>query len=69
MNKETKKNSRPQYNRDVIETLVLKYGLSDYYIRQSVSGRKQGITPDKIKADYKKLDSALNVKKQEFLNK
>ncbi|MEI7487938.1 MAG: hypothetical protein WCJ72_11115 [Chryseobacterium sp.] len=56
----------------MIDGLVVKYGLSSYYIRQSVSGNVDGITPDQIKADYKKLEAAVNTAVQNticnFLN-
>lgn len=51
MNKETKK--KHKYNSKAIEILSNKYGLSDYYIKQSINGSVKGITPDTIKKDYK----------------
>lgn len=66
MDKGTKK---IKYNRQVIETLKEKYGLSDYYIRKSVSGKTSGITPDKIRKDYAQLEKAIEQKKIEFKNK
>lgn len=71
MDKVTKK-IPTKYNQYVIDGLVVKYGLSSYYIRQSVSGNVDGITPDQIKADYKKLEAAVNTAVQSticnFLN-
>lgn len=58
MNKETKKKAFP-YNLKAIDVLVSKYGLSAYYIKQSINGNKKGITPDKIKKDYRSLDAEL----------
>ncbi|TDS50719.1 hypothetical protein [Myroides indicus] len=66
MSKETKKTGNIKYNRQVIETLVEKHKISDYYIRQCVAGRKEGVTPDIIKRDYKILERTLELKKQQF---
>lgn len=68
MNKETKKASEIRYNRQVIVTLSEKYGLSDYYVRQCVAGRRDGVTPDKLQKDYKELTKALELKKEQFKN-
>jgi hypothetical protein len=68
MNKETKKASEIRYNRQVIVTLSEKYGLSDYYVRQCVAGRREGIVPDKLQKDYKELTKALELKKEQFKN-
>ena len=40
------------YDSDILEALFLKYGVSKYYIRQSINGTSKGITPDAIKKDY-----------------
>lgn len=69
MSKETKKSQQNKYNRQVIETLVEKLGLSDYYIRQCVSGKRDGITPDRIRKEYKELENTLELKKEQFKNK
>ncbi|MGD1319197.1 hypothetical protein [Chryseobacterium sp. 2R14A] len=68
MNKVTKKNPT-KYNQYAIDGLVLKYGLSSYYIRQSVSGSVDGITPDLIKSDYKKLEADINKVVQDTITK
>lgn len=57
MRKEKKK--KPNYNQAAIQALVDMYSLSNYYIRQCISGSKQGITPDKIRKDYKDLEIKL----------
>lgn len=57
MRKEKKK--KPKYNQVAIQALVDLYGLGNYYIRQCVSGSKKGITPDKIRKDYKELEMKL----------
>ena len=69
MNKGTKKSKQIRYNRQVIETLVQKFGLSDYYIRKCVSGKVDGTTPDKIKKEYNELEKTLELKKEQFKNK
>lgn len=68
MSKVTKKNPT-KYNQYAIDGLVLKYGLSSYYIRQSVSGNVDGITPDLIKSDYKKLEADINKVVQDTITK
>lgn len=40
------------YDSNILEALFLKYGVSKYYIRQSINGSVKGITPDAIKKDY-----------------
>lgn len=69
MNKGTKKTEQKRYNRQVIETLIEKFGLSDYYIRKSVSGKAVGITPDKIRKEYTELEKAIELKKEQFKQK
>jgi len=68
MNKGTKKVEKKRYNRQVIETLSEKYGLSDYYVRQCVAGRRDGVIPDKLRKDYKTLTNTLELKKEQFKN-
>lgn len=46
------------YDSNILEALFLKYGVSKYYIRQSVNGTVQGITPDSIKKDYAVMEKA-----------
>lgn len=46
------------YDPNILEALFLKYGVSKYYIRQSVSGSVNGITPDSIKKDYVTMEKA-----------
>ncbi|WP_406844299.1 hypothetical protein [Flavobacterium soyae] len=46
------------YDSNILEALFLKYGVSKYYIRQSISGSVQGITPDSIKKDYATMEKA-----------
>jgi len=58
MDKGTKKTKKFNYNPQIIEKLVDKYGMSAYYIKQCAAGRRDGVTPDKIKKDYKILSAA-----------
>ena len=67
MSKETKK-EKPSYNLEIINALHDKNGFSKYYIRKSISGNVQGITPDKIKKDYRKLEREITTKIEQFKN-
>ncbi|KMQ68293.1 hypothetical protein [Chryseobacterium koreense] len=73
MNKGTKKKAEySQHNVDAIQALVEKFGLSAYYIRQSVNGNRKGVVPDRIKKEYKiickQLEDAKNKTVQNFKN-
>ncbi|MBF4518094.1 hypothetical protein IRZ71_17145 [Flavobacterium sp. ANB] len=46
------------YDANILQALFIKYGLSKYYIRQSISGSVQGITPESIKKDYVTMEKA-----------
>lgn len=54
----SKKKAYKTYDSHILDALFLKYGLSKYYIRQSISGSVQGITPDRIKKDYNIMEKA-----------
>ncbi|OCB75547.1 hypothetical protein B0A79_23835 [Flavobacterium piscis] len=54
MSKNTTKNYN-SYDAVALEALYVKYGLSKFYIRQSINGKVVGITPDAIKKDYKSM--------------
>lgn len=56
MDKETKK--RNMYNEDFLNAITEKYGVSIDYIRKSIRGDRNGIMPDRIKAEYKALEKA-----------
>lgn len=43
------------YDSNILEALFLKYKVSKYYIRQSISGAVSGVKPDNIKKDYAKM--------------
>lgn len=46
------------YDSNILEALFLKYGVSKYYIRQSINGSVHGVKPDNIKRDYAKMEKA-----------
>lgn len=58
MDKRTKKTSEKLIPQ-IIDTLVDHYGMTAYYIRQCVAGRREGITPDRIKKDYRQMAASL----------
>lgn len=73
MSKGTKKKADyNQHNVDAINALVEKFGLSAYYIRQSINGNRSGVVPDKIKSEYKvickQLEDAKNQTVKNFKN-
>lgn len=55
------------YDSDILDALFLKYGLSKYYIRQSINGSVTGVTPDSIKKDYIKMLSTSEIDKKNKL--
>lgn len=57
------------YDSNILEALFLKYGVSKYYIRQSINGTVKGLTPDAIKKDYDKMVKANETTVQNFINK
>lgn len=57
------------YDSDILEALFQIYGVSKYYIRQSISGSVQGLTPDAIKKDYAKMVKANETKVQNLIDK
>lgn len=54
MSKITTKNYN-SYDGLALEALNVKYGVSKFYIRQSINGKVAGIIPDAIKKDYKAM--------------
>lgn len=56
MSKPTKK--RTKYNEDILNVLKQRYDYSLDYIRKSLRGDRNGIMPDQIIKEYKKLDQA-----------
>lgn len=53
-----------QYNQLVVRRLMEKYGLSKYFIQQSIRRERQSETSEKICKDYsamcREVDAALN---------
>lgn len=68
MNKSKTKNYK-SYDSNILEALFLKYGVSKYYIRQSINGTVKGLTPDAIKKDYDKMVKANESTVQNFIDK
>lgn len=60
MDKGTKKTKKYTYDQRILEALSKKYGLTKVYIRQCLSGSNLSITADKIKADYKEIESVFS---------
>jgi hypothetical protein len=54
MSKNTIKNYN-SYDSLALEALHVKYGVSKFYIRQSINDKVVGIKPDAIKKDYKAM--------------
>jgi hypothetical protein len=57
------------YDSNILDALFLKYGVSKYYIRQSISGTVKGLTPDVIKKDYDKMVKANEQTVQNLIDK
>lgn len=55
MDKTTQK--RQTYNTGILQVLAKKFGYSVDYIRKSLRGDRVGVMPDKIKKEYKTLES------------
>lgn len=51
MNKSTQK--RNSYNTSVIKKIAEKYSVTPRYVRQCITGDRQGIFPDKLKSEYR----------------
>lgn len=58
MDKRTKKKS--DYNAEILNRLVEKYGVSKRYVTMSLSGDRKSETSDTIISDYKKMSSAVD---------
>lgn len=68
MNKSTQK--RKTYNTAAIKMIAEKYDVTPRYIRQSITGDRKGIFPDKLKAEYKmaaaEVEKTLNELKKDI---
>lgn len=47
------KQNRNVYNTAVIKKIAEKYSVTPRYVRQSITGDRTGIFPDKMKSEYK----------------
>lgn len=65
----SKKKVYKSYDSDILEALFLKYGVSKYYIRQSINGTVKGVTPDAIKKDYATMEKVPENRVQNLINK
>ena len=52
------KPKKANYNEDALKILKDKYGFSMDYIRKSIRGDRVGLIPDKLKTEYKTLETA-----------
>lgn len=57
------------YDAQILDALFIKYGVSKYYIRQSINGNVQGITPDAIKKDFSIMSKAQQQAVQNLIDK
>lgn len=64
MDKETKK--RLSYNTEIIKALSEAYGLSEFFIRESIRGVKKSLTADTIRGKYNEINNASLQKLAEF---
>lgn len=69
MSESKQKTTNKHYNRDVVDALQEKYGVSNYFIRASLRGDRTSLTSDKIKKDYKAMTEATMKVVEEIKNK
>ncbi|MWB92951.1 hypothetical protein GON26_01125 [Flavobacterium sp. GA093] len=65
----SKTNNQNSYEKTILDALSSKYGLSHYYIRQSINGNVKGVTPDAIKKDYLIMEKEFQKTVQNLINK
>lgn len=51
----SKSNALMDYNALVLDKLEEKFGLSRYYIKQCINGRRNCVTGDNIRKEYHRL--------------
>lgn len=51
---------KANYNEEVIQALINKYGFKRDYIYKSIRGERVGTAPLKIQEEYKTLSKAVN---------
>lgn len=49
--------TKPSYNQEALDIIKYRYDFSYDYIRKSIRGDRVGYFPDKIKAEYNKLNN------------
>lgn len=54
------KQKRNYYDKEVINQLVEEFGVSAYFVRQSLNGNRKSLTSDKIKKRYKQMNAAVD---------
>ncbi|MCD0469775.1 hypothetical protein [Flavobacterium sp. JAS] len=59
MDKETKKKNT--YNKEILNRIKEKYGLSKRFITMSLSGDRKSEMTETIRKDYKKMENAIAV--------
>jgi phosphoserine aminotransferase len=59
MDKLSKK--RNNYNEEILNELIKKYGFKKNYIQKAIRGERTGTIPLKIKEEYKTLTAAANI--------
>lgn len=59
MSKPTTK--RMNFNKDILNKLKSKYGYSIDYIRKCLRKDREGIMPDKLIKEYKRLENASKI--------
>ena len=58
-----------KYNTEILKALSKKYGYSTDYIRKCLRKDRNGIMPDKIRKDYKTIESDLEKSIKETITK
>lgn len=69
MSESKQKTTNKHYNRDVVDALQEKYGVSNYFIRASLRGDRTSLTSDKIKKDYQIMTEMTKKVVEEIKNK
>lgn len=65
MSKEKKK-TRKTYDTNIINALIEKYGVSRYFITESIKGHRNSVTSESIRKEYNSLSAPTLEKIKEF---
>lgn len=65
---ENTKNTRTNYNNDIIRVLSERYGVSYHFIRMSIRGERHSLTSESILKDYKEMNTAVTNTLNEVIN-